>query len=324
MVGLKNKLMELYDIVHDACIENGDGNAKARTTMLLTGYTSNIILSITGGIFFTAFMLALGADEVYIGYITMATSACTLIQFLSPLLWERVQRRKPALVIWGFISNILSYLGITLIPFLNTTGDTKLILYVVVTIITTLVGSLFSSPSQAWHLPSLPFAKRVNFTSLANLGATIINVVAAFLASVYLDNMESGEIIAEGVSNTLIAVVILRLISFVISMINSVLCAIYIKEYPYEKTDDQKDGKGLRLLLSPLRDKAFMLIIMIPSLQVLCANIIGNFYDIHLVSNVNLSYTAISAVRFITTPATLLFTIIWTMLLKRTNPFPTP
>ena len=317
MTSLKSKFMDLYDVVHDACIENSDGKAKARTTMLLTGYMSNIISSITAGIFFTAFMLALGASEVYIGYISIATSACTLIQFLSPLLWERVKRRKPAIVAWNFISNILTYLGITLIPFLKTQNDTKLILYVVITIFTSLVGALFSSASSAWTLPSLPFEKRVNHSALANLGAAIINVAAAFLASIYLDSMESREALVDGVSNTLIAVVLLRLISFVIVMISSVLTALHIKEYPYENPTGQKDSKGLRMLLSPLRDKAFMMVIMIPAFQTLCASIIGNFFNIHLVSNVNLSYTAISAVTFITTPATLLFTVIWTVLLRK-------
>lgn len=317
MTSLKSKFMDLYEIVHDACIENSDGKAKARTTLLLTGYMSNIVSSITAGIFFTAFMLALGASDVYIGYISIATSTCTLIQFLSPLLWERIKRRKPALVAWAFISNILTYLGITLIPFLKTQNETKLIIYVVITIFTSLVGSLFSSATSAWTLPSLPFEKRVNYSSLANLGATIINVAAAFLASIYLDSMESSETLVDGISNTLIAVVVLRLISFAIIMTSSVLTALHVKEYPYETAADQKDNKGLRMLLSPLRDKAFMMIILIPAFQTLSGSIIGNFYNIHLVSNVNLSYTAISAVTFITTPATLLFTIIWTMLLRK-------
>jgi len=141
-----------------------------------------------------------------------------------------------------------------------------------------------------------------------------------FLASIYLDNMESGEIIVEGVSNTLIAVVLLRLVSFVIVIFSSVCNALNIKEYPYETPGEKKSDKGLKMLLSPLQNKAFMMIILIPAFNSLCSSIIGNFFSIHLVQNVNLSYTAISAVTFITTPATLLFTVIWTMLLKR-NPW---
>ncbi len=69
------------------------------------------------------------------------------------------------------------------------------------TAFTSLAGSLISSASSAWTLPSLPFEKRVNYSSLANLCTVIINVAAAFLASIYL--VESSEALADGISNML-------------------------------------------------------------------------------------------------------------------------
>ena len=60
-----------------------------------------------------------------------------------------------------------------------------------------------------------------------------------------------------------------------------------------------------------------MLTIIVPLIYAMCAGIIGNFFSIHLVNNVNLPYTAISAVVFITTPVTVVCTVIWTVILQK-------
>lgn len=313
MHNLKNKLASCFDIVRDVCIDNSDGNAKARTTMLLTGYITSIISAVTNGIFFTAFMVGLGASDVYIGYITMIPPAATFVQLIAPLFWEKIQRRKPSLVAWSFVSNVLSYLGTGLIPFLNCPSDTKLALYATVIIIISLAGAFFSPANQAWPLPSLPFEKRVNFSALTHIGDTVLNLLTAFLASMYLDQMASGEILVDGLPNTLVAAAVLRLISFGFALVSSTLSALNIKEYPYEKTDNVR----LSMLLKPFMNKEFMLIIIVPALQTVCLSVIGDFSSIHLITNVNLSYTAISVTNFLATPLSLLLILLWTTILKK-------
>ena len=67
-------ISELKDTVKDVCIDNDDGNATARKTLLANNSLTSFAQSITTGAFFTTLMLSMGADNAYIGYISMATS----------------------------------------------------------------------------------------------------------------------------------------------------------------------------------------------------------------------------------------------------------
>ena len=48
----------------------------------------------TDGIYFTSLMLAMGAGEIFIGYVTAALTFCGFFQFFSPLILSRFPRRK--------------------------------------------------------------------------------------------------------------------------------------------------------------------------------------------------------------------------------------
>lgn len=310
-------LANMLDTVKDACFENADGRAGARRTLLATGWISTLVSSVTAGTYLSVLLLAIGADDVYIGYISMITTLCGIIQLFSPLIWERFPRRKPFLVVSSFITNFLSYGVITLIPFLPVGINGKLGIYLAVSVINGVFGAFNSSATNAWTMQSLPLVKRINYTSVSSLIANVITLVASFLAGVFLDAFEAELLSIAALPPALSAVIILRAGSFVLVMISSLLTALFVKEYPYGKTDEEKHRQGLSLLLKPLQNKPFLMTIIIPCMWTFSESITGNFFALHLIENVRMSYTMISAVGMLATPVVLLMTPVWTAILKK-------
>ena len=310
-------LSELHEIIADVCIENRDGFAKSRRIALINGYLSAFATAVTTGTFFTVLMLAIGADDAYFGYVTMISTLCSLIQLVSPLLWERLTIRKPIIVTLSIFSNFLTYGVITCIPFFPCASRTKLFLYLLITLITSGLGSFASPASNAWSMQYIPLEKRVNYASVSSLGTTVINIVSTFLAGILLDLYKETESVMGIISPTLAVILFFRLIALVAVSWTSVNTILFIREIPSEKQDGLSAKDNIRLLTRPMRSKLFLLSILIPCLWTMCSSIIGNFFNLQLVENVKMSYTLISSANFINTPLILLLTPLWTVILKK-------
>ena len=310
-------LSDIRDIIHDACVDDSDGFARSRRISLLNGYLSTFASSITTGTFFTVLMLAIGADDAYFGYVTMITTLSAVIQLFSPILWEHIPIRKPLLVTCSVVSNLLTYGVVTCIPFLPCESQTKLLLYLLVSLITSVINGFTSPASGAWSIQFIPAEKRVNFSSVTSLGQTVINIVSTFLAGVLLDLFEEKEIGIGTISPALSAILIFRLAAAAVSVWTIVNVVRFLKETPSETTASASLKDNLLLLVQPLRNGPFLLSILIPCLWTMCSSIIGNFFNLQLVENVKMSYTLISSASFFNTPLILLVTPLWTVILKK-------
>ena len=308
---------ELHGVVTDVCVENSDGFARSRRTSIINNYLSAFATSITTGTFFTVLMLAIGADDVYFGYVTMISTVCSMIQVFSPLFWERLTIRKPLIITFSVISSFLTYGAVTCIPFLPCTSKTKLLLYLLITLITSCLNSFSSPASNAWSVQYIPLKKRVNYTSVSSLGTTVINIVSTFLAGVLLDLWEGKEIGLGTIPPALSLILIFRLTAFLVAACVNINSILFIKENPSEKTESASAKDNLRLLLRPLRNKPFLLSILIPCMWAMCGSIIGNFFNLQLVENVKMSYTLISSASFFSTPLVLILTPLWTVILRK-------
>lgn len=295
--------------------DDADGCAGARRALLGSGYLTIFAQAITGGTFFTALLIAMGADEAYIGYVTMATTLCMAAQFPAPLFWERQKSRK-ALILWlGVVGDLLTYLGLPCTALLPFGTQWKLGVYMALTLVSGLISQFCLPARNAWMMQSIPFSKRVSYTSLTSMVHTVINVVSVFLAGLMLDGIEANAQPLGSISPTLWAIFLLRIIACTASMVSTLWMAFRVREFSYDT--EEKTAVRLSVLLEPIRNKPFFRIILIPGLWSLIANTIGNYFTLHLIENVKMSYTVISSANFISTPMILLITPIWTRILKQ-------
>ena len=304
------KLTAPGSYLHETFLEDSDGCAKGRQCILVGTLSASIITSLTAGIYFTSLMLAMGASETYIGYVTAIISFSGLFQLFAPLLLEKLPRRKELLLAARSIYYLLDIVAMGVIPLLPIGHALKLVLFMVTLVLLHAINYIATPGISAWHMQSLPMTKRVNFYTISNVGTTILNQISAFLAGLLLDHFEANTLSFRSMSPTMTAIIILRLVALLFAALE---CRKYacVKEFPYEADPSMHTEKGIRLLMQPLKDKLFMRTIFIPVAWTFITGIVGQYFSIYLLEDVKMSYSLIALGGFISTPITVLSTPLW-------------
>ena len=307
---LSEKLKPIFADISDALIENGDGKARDRRSTFFIRYVSSFLSILITGTYFTGLLLALGADDMFIGYMSMATSLCSCIQFISPLFLEKMAKRKRFFVATQIPYHFINIVVIGIIPLLPIAGTTKLWLFMGANIAVTLIGSFRSSGISIWLMQCLPDSKQSHYFAYLSLANSLTNTVTSFCASGLLDTFEAKEISLFGINPTVCAILILRLVALAAAIIEVKLYS-KLTEAPYIMDDMSKAKTGLKLLLLPLSNKKFMMTISIAFIFNYASAIICNFYNVYMLDVINASYTFMSVCSIVVAPISIIMMPIW-------------
>ena len=303
--------------VRETFFVDTDGLAPCRRNLLVANCLTGVISSLTAGIYFTGLMLAMGASEVYIGYVTAIISFCGFFQILSPLFLERIPRRKNLIMGGRALYHILNIGVIGVLPLLPIENSTKLALFIITLLILNISNALLAPGILTWHLQCLHNnQKRIGFFAICNMIGSVLNQVTVFLAGLFLDKFEADSIWLGNISPTLSAILILRCVAMALAVLE---CIFYmrIKEAPYAADSTQSRPVGLKLLLRPLKNKRFLQAISVPLIWGFSAAIVGQYFSIYLLEDVHMSYSMISLAGIISLPLQLIAAPIWTKALQR-------
>lgn len=300
--------------IRETFFEKSDPLSRGRRCILGSTLTDSLITTLTSGVYFTGMLLAMGAGETYIGYTTAVISFSGIFQLLSPLILEKLPRRKGILMGARLAYHLLNILGIGLLPFLPVGTGTKLVLFMVTLIVMHGCRYLAAPGISAWQMQSLPMDKRVHFYSVSHLGISVLTKISAFLAGVLLDRFELDGIGLFRISPTITAILVLRAAALLLALAE---CFFYsgIKEFPYET--DSAHRNGLKLMVLPLRDRRFMGTIVFPVVWSFIVAIVGQYFSIYLLENVKMSYSLISLGGFFSMPAAVLAAPLWHRALQK-------
>lgn len=307
---ISEKLAPIFADISDALIENEDGKAHDRRISFFLRYVSGFLSILITGTYFTGLLLALGADDMFIGYMSMATSFCSCIQFISPLFLEKMTRRKKFFVATQIPYHFINIVVIGIIPLLPIAGTTRLWLFMGANIIVTLIGSFRSSGISIWLMQCLPDSKQSHYFAYLSLGNSLISTVTSFCASGLLDTFEAKDISFFGINPTVCAILILRLIALA-SAVVEILLYSKLTEYPYKTDEMSKARNGLKLLLLPLSNKKFMMTISIAFIFNYASAIICNFYNVYMLDVINASYTFMSLCNIVVSPIAIIMMPFW-------------
>jgi len=310
---IKKRFSSIYSIFFDALIDNSDDRALGRRGYLFANYCTSIIGTMVGGIFFTSLMLEMNAGDVYIGYINMIISSCTLMQLLSPIIFERLAKRKKLLLTLKTIQNFLNIVFISIVPFLPVSKTLQLALFMLTVVIINALNSFCAPGLSIWWMQSLPHERRANFFTVISYGSVITNTIS-LLAAILVDKFETDNISFTGISPTFCAFFILRAVA-VITAVLEFKFLLQIKEYPYEVTVNKK--QNISLLFLPLKNLPFMLTISIVFFWNFMGGLIGQYYTVYVLDIVEMSYTYLRLSCMIATPLIIIMTPIWAKLINK-------
>jgi len=276
---------------------------------ITSGATNNLI----GGNFFTGFLLLLNADDSFMGLITMAGFIGNLLQVLSPLLLERFQSRKLMLIASRGIIYFFNIIIISIIPLMPMVNGTKLMLILVIILFINLINAISAPGFAVWQIKSIPEDVRAKYFSFF----TIINGIV-----IYSIILASGKIIDyfKTSGNEMQGLLIFRAVALLLCLVD-IFFLFRIKEYPNQRSE--REINLINILLNPLKEKKYLVTVLIACLWNYSANIPGPYFSIYMLKDVGVSYSFLNIINMFNIPVLIFLTPLWRRRISSTSWFKT-
>lgn len=204
-----------------------DDLGKGRFCMLLSSVMAGLVGQLSGGLFYTSFLLMYGLDKSRIGILTFIPYITCLLNLFSPILLERFKKRKWILVSGKMAFYTVNIIGITLLPMLVKDPDALLLWFVILIIIANAINQLFASGFSAWNANFLPDHVRVDYFNSASCINSAITFAITLAVSAIGDNLK-------GTPHEGTMLIAIRFLAFALAIVD---CLVWLipKEYPYAK-----------------------------------------------------------------------------------------
>ncbi len=257
-----------------------DDRGRGRTCMLLSGILSGLVGQLSGGLFYTSFLLQYGLDKSRIGILTFVPYLTCLLNLFSPWLLEHFKKRKFILATGKLLYYSVNILGITLLPSLVKDETTLLVCFVILTVLAGSINQLFASGYSAWNANFLPDHVRVDYFNTSSCINSAITFAITLVVSFAGDKLT-------GTEHELLMLTIIRYIAFGLAILD---CLIWLipKEYPYASTVRTKLSHIFTL---PLKNKRFLGTILIVALYSFVNNLPNATLNAYILEDVGVSYT---------------------------------
>ena len=282
---------------------------RGRACMLLNSVFSSIAGQLSGGLFYSGFLLAYGFDYSSISILLFIPYLTTLLNLVSPSLLERFKKRKAILAIARFASHTINILGITVLPMLfekdaagNIINMGKMqIAFVGIIIVANTINGLFSNGYTAWHANFLPDDMRADYFSSTSCINALLTYVTVFLLS----------IVADTVKNTpdyLPVLTLMRFVGYALAVIDIIFLLIP-KEYEYPTTVEKPKIKHVFTL--PFKNKPFLMTILIIVAVTFSANIHAGYIDAFILNEIGIPYSLTNGINALYFAFFIVFGAMW-------------
>ena len=283
-----------------------DDLGRGRFCMLLSSVMAGLVGQLSGGLFYTSFLLMYGLDKSRIGILTFIPYITCLLNLFSPILLERFKKRKWILVTSKMAFYTVNIIGITLLPMLVTDPDSLLLWFVVLIIIANAINQLFASGFSAWNANFLPDHVRVDYFNSASCINSAITFAITLAVSAIGDALKGTP--QEG--TMLIAI---RFIAFALAIVD---CVIWLvpKEFPYATAAKTKFSNIFTL---PFRNKRFLGTILIAASYTFALNLPNATLNAYILEDVGISYTLCNGINATYFLFFIFFSNMWKKLISR-------
>lgn len=275
--------------------------ARNRLYILRFSIYANVIVILYGGYFFTGLLLKLGADDAYMGLVTIVTYAGSIAAVFSPLLVERFAHRKTMLLVSRGVYYLLLLGFITAMPYIGVGDSAKLSVILALVALVNLIAALTGSGFSVWHLQSLPESVRSSFYSNLNMVIGILNMILLNLAGLFADWFK-----ARGLE--MLGIVLLRCMALLLAFVE-IYNLSRIREYPYPKPEKRISLRGI--FTNPPKNRRYRAVMAVIVLWTLASTIPGPFYQVYLLKDLHISYSFLSAVNLLNIPVLLIAMPMW-------------
>lgn len=274
--------------------------SKSRNYSIFEGSTARTIFTLTSGAFLAGFAKYLGADDRFNGIIGAMPVLAGVIQFFSPMVFEKLERRKFLISIFCLLHRLL--LGLMVfIPLLVKNTSSRIGWLAVTYFVSYLLVSFISPAVGGWIIDLIPenirgryFGKRESYILAV---VTVVTLIMGKVLDIFRDNKQEYNGF---------------LIMFMFVIATAVVNFIFLSstKEPHVK----KNNMSLKLkntLTVPLKDKKFRKIVVLFFLWNVAFQIGGPFFAVYLVTGLKLDYTYIMIMGLISTITNVVTVRLW-------------
>lgn len=272
----------------------------SRNLSIFEGCTARTIATLTGGAFLVGFAKYLGASDQISGIIAAIPVLAGIIMAFSPIIFERMENRKPIIILVCLIGRLM--LGfMILIPIMNISYQMK----IVILMVTFLGANLFISFSlpavQTWQLNITPEGIRGSyFGKRESIVLGTVTVITLLMGQI-LDKFEQ-------IGQQFTGFVVLYTLVIILAVFNIIIFS-RIKE-PKSKVGDVK--LSLRDVLTlPIINKKFMRLVLLLILWNFSFQLGTPFTVVYMVSGLKLSYGVITLLTVLASVTSVVFVRYW-------------
>ena len=255
---------------------------KSRLMAVLEGISARIIFGFTTGAFLTGFLKYMGAEDKLCGQIAAIPVLAGVIQFISPIFLEKLNRRKPLVTCLNTLHRLLLVLMV-FIPLLPLPMTDRLYLVAAMYLLSYLLLNIVAPASTTLIISLVPQGMRGKYFSTREIYLIFISSVMNIMMGRVVDHFEmtgnayGGYTVMYGVA---FMAMIMNLISF-----------LKMKEPPLPSSQKLSLKK---MFVMPFKEPRFKKIIFLFLIWGLSVNFSSPFFSVYMVSQLRLSYTFIT------------------------------
>jgi len=297
----RNKLSNRYRNVIWAQEELSESDyRKTHRNLILSGATGNIIGLLTIGAFLTGYLQFLGASEQYIAIIAAIPQLGSILQIISPYIFEKMKSRKLLIIISCFLFRF-SVSTIIFVPYLTENSVHRLILIFMIYTFAFLVAGFVTPGLDHWNLRMAPEKGRGSFLAKKDIFSMISVSIVSITISRILDYYKAEN--AEMIGFT---------IMFTVALLVSLIDFYLISGIGEVKNEVHETSKTLmETILIPLQDKKFRGMILFLCVWNFAMQLSMAFIPIFMINYLELSYYFISLVGVIANLAGMVSIYLW-------------
>lgn len=286
-----------------------DDQRKGRTISLISSLLTSVYNVFITGVFHTGFLSMYDIDLVGVGIISFIPPLANCFFMFSPMILERIQRRKWVLVGAKIYFYAMYILATTIMPLIVTDTHARVVWFCILQFLSHAVYSIFSAGFTPWFYAFYPQDQRLRaayisdnqiFSSLASNAALLLSGFMTIAAA------------RAGQQNQL--VLGMRYFAFVLVLLDVGMQAM-AKEYPYPV---RKERVHLREVFTlSLKHKKFMACLLLMFVWNYISNLNSGLWNYYLLNTVGFPYSTVTFASATYPIFLLLFTPMWRRVLGR-------
>jgi MFS family permease len=278
-------------------------NSKSQLLFLLDGILINGAYTITTGIILSGYVIFLSADDFLTALLNNSANYTTILSLFSFVIFERMTKRKNALLVMNFISRIMIFLVIILPLVFHSKGPVLLLLTIMV-IISNAIWGVYRVGWMVWMMSVVPRESKSDYiylrTFLIRLAMSLITIAAGFVLDIF-DKGYTGFLIVFA-------------FSFILS-ISDVIVLKNIGDTDYEPVQTEKTGS--KMFFQPVFHREYRSFLLFIFLFYLGLTMASSFTPVYLIKYLKFDYSFITTANVISQVAMIASNLYWARVEKK-------